>query len=448
MMEDIRFLWDGFDLQQDINAKVKEVTELQIATAYYSTYGLGLLKEWSKKWGLSKQDIKLYLSQEFTMNRPGELLKQTMEIAEVYIIEEPFLHAKVYYFKGKNPFVCHGSSNFTRGGYEKNTEFNSLQPVTGNMTYPLDTYFKQLQAYCEKVTAETVKHYEDLESVFAEWKKAKNKLTRSIRPKKMEQDPFDSGTYDLQDYYFQYEDFAVFFNRNMKLKSIHKQRERVKIKLLHIHSLVKERMKELDLHPHRNEDFILSGIIPNDSNRNRVSWLGIRYGKSPKVLSSYKGKGAYWSKTKEADKLYLHANIQVGIRGEGVFINIFHSIANGAMDREYFHEKLYQPEVQEAIEECFKLLKWNGFKWRIYEPNENVVKVDFFIDEEDPKDFMSFYAKNDAEGVESYLLCNFSPNDSRIKTAENIADTAFEIAKILAPLYHTISNTEGLEGTK
>lgn len=119
MMEDIRFLWDGFDLQQDINAKVKEVTELQIATAYYSTYGLGLLKEWSKKWGLSKQDIKLYLSQEFTMNGPGELLKQTMEIAEVYIIEEPFLHAKVYYFKGKNPFVCHGSSNFTIGGYEK-----------------------------------------------------------------------------------------------------------------------------------------------------------------------------------------------------------------------------------------------------------------------------------------------------------------------------------------
>ncbi|WBO93205.1 hypothetical protein AVT_27540 (plasmid) [Bacillus tropicus] len=84
------------------------------------------------------------------MNRPGELLKQTMEIAEIYIIEEPFLHAKVYYFKGKNPFVCHGSSIFTRGGYEKNTEFNSLQPVTGNMTYPLDTYFKQLQAYCER----------------------------------------------------------------------------------------------------------------------------------------------------------------------------------------------------------------------------------------------------------------------------------------------------------
>lgn len=61
---------------------------------------------------------------------------------------------------------------------------------------------------------------------------------------------------------------------------------------------------------------------------------------------------------------------------------------------------------------------------------------------------MSFYAKNDVEGVESYLLCNFSPNDSRIKTAENIADTAFEIAKILAPLYHTISNTEGLGGSK
>ncbi|WBO93206.1 hypothetical protein AVT_27545 (plasmid) [Bacillus tropicus] len=50
-MEDIRFLWDGFDLQKDINAKVKEVTELQIATAYYSTYGLGSLKRVVKKVG-------------------------------------------------------------------------------------------------------------------------------------------------------------------------------------------------------------------------------------------------------------------------------------------------------------------------------------------------------------------------------------------------------------
>lgn len=75
-MEDIRFLWEGYDLQQDINKKVTEVTELQIATAYYSTYGLELLNEWSKKWGLSKKHIKLYLSQEFSMNQPGELLKK------------------------------------------------------------------------------------------------------------------------------------------------------------------------------------------------------------------------------------------------------------------------------------------------------------------------------------------------------------------------------------
>ena len=73
----------------------------------------------------------------------------------------------------------------------------------------LGTYFKQLHAYSEKVTEDTVMHYEELESAFAEWKEAKKRLTR-IRPKKMQQDPFDSETYELQDYYFQYEDFAVF----------------------------------------------------------------------------------------------------------------------------------------------------------------------------------------------------------------------------------------------
>ncbi|PFT25291.1 hypothetical protein COK52_06810 [Bacillus thuringiensis] len=450
-MEDIRFLWDGYDLQQDINKKVMEVTELQIATAYYSTYGFELLNEWSKKWGLSKQHITLYLSQEFSMNQPGELLKKTMEIAEVYLVEDLFLHAKVYYFKGSNPYVCHGSSNLTRGGYESNAEFNSLQTVTEAMGTSLGTYFKQLHAYSEKVTEETVRHYDELESALAEWKEAKKKLTQSIRPKKMQQDPFDSETYELQDYYFQYEDFAVFFNRNMRLGSshpIHKQRIRVKTKLLHIHSIIEKRMKKLNLHPHRHPNFILSSIIPNKSNRERVSWLGIRYGKSPNVLSSYNVKGVYWDKTKEADSMYQHANIQVGIRGEGVNVTIFHSIANGAMDREYFHKKLHHPEVEEVIVTCFNLLKGNGFEWRIYDPEANHVKKVFSIDKRDPKDFISFYENYDREGLESYFLCSFSPNDPRIKTAESIADTSFEIAKVLAPLYHIISETKGLGVTK
>ena len=47
----------------------------------------------------------------------------------------------------------------------------------------LGTYFKQLHAYSEKVTEDTVMHYEELESAFAEWKEAKKRLTRSIRPK-------------------------------------------------------------------------------------------------------------------------------------------------------------------------------------------------------------------------------------------------------------------------
>ena len=42
--------------------------------------------------------------------------EKTMEIAEVYLVEDLFLHAKVYYFKGRNPYVCHGSSNLTREG--------------------------------------------------------------------------------------------------------------------------------------------------------------------------------------------------------------------------------------------------------------------------------------------------------------------------------------------
>ena len=92
--------------------------------------------------------------------------------------------------------------------------------------------------------------------------------------------------------------------------------------------------------------------------------------------------------------------------------------------------------------------KGDGFEWRIYDPEANRVKEVFSIDKRDPKDFISFYENYDREGLESYFLCSFSPNDPRIKTAESIADTSFEIAKVLAPLYHIISETKGLGVTK
>ena len=40
--------------------------------------------------------------------------------------------------------------------------------------------------------------------------RSKEKVNPKHTSKKMQQDPFDSETYELQDYYFQYEDFAVF----------------------------------------------------------------------------------------------------------------------------------------------------------------------------------------------------------------------------------------------
>ena len=48
----------------------------------------------------------------------------------------------------------------------------------------LGTYFKQLHAYSEKVTEDTVMHYEELESAFAEWKEAKEKVNPKHTSKK------------------------------------------------------------------------------------------------------------------------------------------------------------------------------------------------------------------------------------------------------------------------
>ena len=75
------------------------VTMVNIASAYFSNEGLEILEELKDKYSLKKRNIYLYLSPEFSLNKPYDLLEKLREFCTVYIVFNIRFHPKVYWLK-------------------------------------------------------------------------------------------------------------------------------------------------------------------------------------------------------------------------------------------------------------------------------------------------------------------------------------------------------------
>lgn len=430
------WVWEKGYIQKVV--KGLDVNKIIIVSAYFSSYGFGFIKELKTKNNLHKDNITLYLSKEFNMNKPGELLEELSEIANVYIVHKEKLHAKVFmFYTPKGLKVFHGSANFTRGGLDGNLEL--IHEVHSNRIGRIDEFINHCLIASEKVSEKIIKSYKDigkeLEKLSDANRDANQKINEIFTDDK---DLFRETDYNLEGYFFNFCDYETFFpkHQNQDGPIINKRRDTVRKKLLTLNKQLKNELKQYSLYNHwaseRKPEFITSQIIRSDYNHNRLSWICIRYGKHRKD-AIIEGSSA-----ERYESFIKHACMQVSVVGDGVQIGLFHATANGAIDRNYLKEgKIDNRKVK--IHEEIKKLQGEQLVWYIYDPKSDKTIHKFEIDKEDPYSFVDFYKKYDREGYESFCIYHMFPNDEDLKTKDSIIQIAKgKIAK-LNPLYELMT---------
>ncbi|MFX3637060.1 MAG: phospholipase D family protein [Candidatus Pristimantibacillus sp.] len=430
------YYWHGEAYKNEFS-NLKNLKNLKIATAYISNYGIDLLKEVILMNKLKKVDVEVFLSPEFSYNKPSEMLNVLRTIANTYLVISIPFHAKVVLAESidlKNK-VMFGSSNFTEGGIERNIEFDlirNLETTQENEKFKL--FFDFCRNNSQLVNQEIINSYLGNEAEFEELNKLNKKIKKKLVMFKNKDDSFDDEDYDLKDYFFQFEDYEAFFYRNeqRKDKGMMQQRTNVREKMLEIHEAIYNDIQALNLHCHRRKGNITSLIIPSDYNKKRVGWLGVRYGKSPKELDTL-NSGA--EKDEELG-FQKHACLQFSITKRGFEINLFHAVPKDAFDRNHVHGKFENKEFLSRINDEIRKLKGNNLVWYIYEDD---IPITFEIDNEDDDKFIEFYKNHDLSGRESFLSYSLEPDDPRIKNLFSIAILVKDKIKLMLPLYKAMS---------
>ncbi|MDU1854386.1 MAG: phospholipase D-like domain-containing protein [Clostridium baratii] len=417
-------------------SNLDKVREINIATAYFSEEGYSILKGLQEKYNLKKSSINIFLSPEFTMKKPSELLKKLVEIANVNIIFKINFHPKVYWLKtfreNKNKLIF-GSSNLTLGGFSQNLEFDRISETDRQEDRKLEIFFKYCEKNSEKVTEEIIKYYFENESRIREIESNNKKLKKLMYSYETRNDPFSEEDFDLSERIFKYYDYEILFFRNQKLieESINKRRKELREKILDIHDSVYKQLEGEKVYCHWNKQNITSIIRPCMFNKDRVGWIGVRYGKSKGEIDLLNSGWNYDDYT----GFQKHACLQFAIVQNGLDINLFHAVKNGAIDRGYLHEKI-NVKKDEIIKELNKL-KGENLVWYIYENDKQVKKFD--LDLEDSKEFIDFYKKNDTEGRESFLSYLVKPNDPRLRSIESVSELIVDKFKKMLPLYNLLA---------
>lgn len=434
----MKYYWHGNALLEEWR-KFSGVQSLKVATAYFSSYGLKLIQEMASNNKLSKDKVELFLSPLFSYQQPSKLLDEARKVATVYIVESIPFHAKVYWLKTKsgNEHVVFGSSNLTMGGFERNIEFDLIKEIVGSEeAKKFEMFFDFCRNSSSKVNDETIDTYRENEKDLEELQKIEAQIKKKMLTHTQLDDPFDDSSYELQDYYFQYEDYELLFPRNQQRKdsNINKQREQLQAKMMRIHhNIYLSKVKpQLGLQCHKRTQNITSLIVPCDFNKNRVGWIGVRYGKSPAEVD-YLNDGA--GNKNDQFAFQKHACLQFSITQSGFEVNLFHAVANGAFDRKYVHEKLIkEPAYKGQLVDAIQQLQGEGFVWQIYDSNTDQF-FNFNVDERNSNEFIKFYTEHDQEGRESFLSYVFEPDRDEIKTIRAIEDSVLSKMKLLLPLY-------------
>lgn len=98
---------------------MNKVEKVYIGTVFFSSEEFRILNDIIKKNSLKKENVYVNISNEFSQDKPHELLAELCKIAQVRIFFNHKFHSKVYLLKGIKSKVIFGSSNFTDGGFLK-----------------------------------------------------------------------------------------------------------------------------------------------------------------------------------------------------------------------------------------------------------------------------------------------------------------------------------------
>lgn len=178
------FIWNhSLDHERTLPEELlnsSSVRQVRIATAFFSTKGLALLRRMKEQYQLEKEDIVLYMSSEFSMDNPGQLLTALAEVCQTRVVFQRMFHPKVYFLQGAEDKLIFGSANFTGGGMGDNVEFVSVICPDDQQTEVVNRFF----AYCNTVSlpvdGDMIAFYEENASAFTEFQSAQKSMKRRL----------------------------------------------------------------------------------------------------------------------------------------------------------------------------------------------------------------------------------------------------------------------------
>ncbi len=258
---------------------------------------------------------------------------------------------------------------------------------------------------------------------------------------------------DNTNYYFTDDEYDVFKEdrQTSALKPEMDMRRRIRQKLLDLNEEILPIIKEKgwNLHNHYKKSNVTSMIVPNELNKGRVNWLGVRYGKSKSELEQLNYGLPRYGDDRSGDILGFqkYTCMQINVSYTGFEAGIYFAVPHDSVDRNYLQDKI--DDLKDQIVSELNNLKGYGFKWSVWNTNidaQNSVpdfgyadpENTFDFDARDPEEFIDWWKKNDVDGCYSSMLMHFPRHDKRI-SEEAIVETIIDIFEKLYDFYNIIS---------
>lgn len=433
------YFWNTSTFFNDFKNELKKtkIQTIKIASAYISIKGAQYLKDAIESLNLHAEEIQVYCSSSLNELEPSNVLKLLSTFSTVYIVHEPFLHSKVYELDVKDSIITYcGSANLTEGGL-----FNNFELMVKNETHEelLDKFWENLWQNSIEVNDEVITLYQQYPSVIPSESTKKQVTKIKNRLKTIyEQQCIESHYPNLNGFYFEVDDYTTFTEKywgDSSLATRHKRKSTQK-KLLDLNEEIAPFAKKHDLFTHYRPEHITSGIDPSPFNFYRVTGIWMRYGKSKSELNPF-GYSNFGRNSSPIEQFHKHACLQLSIGGEGINIGMFHSTANGGVDRGHVDD--HWEEVKQNILKVYDDIRGNEFVWSIYSNKENRLHAAFDLDKGTAIEFIEFYSKYSMDGFESFCMRHYDTDDLRIKTENKILSEVYITFEAILPLYKVMT---------
>ncbi|WP_342598780.1 phospholipase D family protein [Psychrobacillus sp. FSL H8-0483] len=435
----VSYFWKTSTFFDDFKKELTSNTiqSIKIASAYISIKGAQYLKETIEALNLTAENIEIYCSSSFNEHEPEKILKLLSTFSTVYIVNEPFLHTKVYEIHTEDLIVTYsGSANLTEGGLFNNFELTVKSESTKNQ---LEEFWDDLWQLCIEVNEEVIALYQQypkevLDEITQKKIASIKKQLNTVYEKQCTQSYYP----DLKDFYFNVADYSILAEKYWEdgSSAIRLQRKDTQKKLFTLNEEIEPFAKKLDLYPHYRPEHLTSGIDPSPFNFYRVTGIWMRYGKDKSELDFFGQKG-FGEKSSPYQQFHKHACLQLSIGSEGLNVGMFHSTASDGVDRGHVDDHWY--EVKQKIENIYNDITGYEFVWHIYSNRENRLHAYFAIDSGTAQEFIDFYRKYDMDGFESFCMRHYDVDDERIKTERNIINEVYETFEAILPLYKAMT---------